>query len=102
MSANISFKKCLTTKQAKYVYSNCKNEVIGSEQVYECEQDDKPQVDSQLNPYEYAMLNDFVLNNVHAECAENEKWSILDNKIDYVEYSRKELLSNRVKFSSTE
>ena len=34
-SVNISCKKGITTKQAEYVYSKCKNEnVIGSEQVW--------------------------------------------------------------------
>ena len=43
LSVNISCKKGLTTKQTEYVYSKCKNEeVISSEQVYECENDDKP------------------------------------------------------------
>ena len=32
-----------------------------SEQVYKCENDDKPQVDLQVNPSECAMLNDFEL-----------------------------------------
>ena len=45
LSINIFCEKGLTAKQAEYVYSKCKNEiVIGSEQVYECEDDDKPQV----------------------------------------------------------
>ena len=70
--------------------------------MYECENDCKPQVDIQLNPIECAMLNDFELYIVHAESAEIEKWSILNTKIDYVEYSRKELPSKRIKFSSTE
>ena len=48
------------------------------------------------------MLNDFETYNVHVESAEIEKWSILNTKIDYVEYIRKELPSNRVKFSPTE
>ena len=43
--------------------------IIGSEQVYECESDDKQQPDSQLNPYEYALLNYFELYNVHVESA---------------------------------
>ena len=42
---NVSCKKGLTATQAKYVYSKCKNkEVISSEQVYECENNDKPQL----------------------------------------------------------
>ena len=41
--------------------------------MYECENDVKPQVDLQLNPYECAMLNDFELCNVHAESAEIDK-----------------------------
>ena len=36
----------------------------------ECENDDKPEIDSQLNPYECAMVNDFELYNVHTESAE--------------------------------
>ena len=71
LSINISCKKGLTRKEAECVYSKCKNEeVIGSEQVYECGNDDKPQVELQLNPYECAMLNDFELYSVHAESAE--------------------------------
>ena len=31
------------------------------------------------------MLNDFELYSVHAECAETEKWSVLNTKTDYVE-----------------
>ena len=39
---------------------NVKNEgVIGSEQAYECMDNDKQQTDSQLNSYECAMLKDF-------------------------------------------
>ena len=53
--------------------------------------DDKPQIDLQLNHYECAMLNDFELYNVHAKSAESEKWSILNIKIDWVEHNRKEL-----------
>ena len=37
------------------------------------------------------MLNDFELYNVHAESAELKKCSILNTKIDYVEYNKKEL-----------
>ena len=82
---------------------NVKNEeVIGSEQVYECEHDDKPKIDSQLNPYECAVLNDYELYNGHGESAEIDKWSILNIKIDYVDYNRKELPSNKVTFRPTE
>ena len=62
----------------------------------------KPHIDSELNPYECAMLNDLKLYNVHTESAEIKKWSIINTKIDYVEYNRKELPSSRVKLSSTE
>ena len=41
--------------------------------MYACENDDKSHIDSQLNPYECAMLSDFELYNVHAESAEIEK-----------------------------
>ena len=76
-SVNISCKKGLITKQAKYVYSKCKNEnVVGNEQGYECENGDKPQVDSHLNPHECGMLTDFQLYNVHSESAEIGKWSV--------------------------
>ena len=46
--------------------------------MYECENDDKPQIDMQLTPYECAMPNDSKLCNVHVESAEIEKRSILD------------------------
>ena len=36
----------------------------------------KKKTDSKLNPYECAMLNDFVLYNIYADIAEIEKWSI--------------------------
>ena len=65
--------------------------------MFECENDDKVQIDSQLSHYECPMLNDFELYNVHAERAEIEKWYILNTKIDYVQYNRNELSSNRVK-----
>ena len=67
--------------------------------MYECENVEKPQNDSQLNPYEYVMLNDLELFNIQAESAEIEKWSSLSTKIDNVETNRKALSSNRVKFS---
>ena len=82
------------------IYSRCKNkEVIVSEHMYDCENDDKPRIDSQLNPSECVMLKDFEYYNVHGESAEIEKWSTLNITIDYVEYNRKELPSNRVKSS---
>ena len=49
--------------------------------MYECENYDKPQIDSQLNLYEFAMLNDFEIYNVPTESAEIEKWSILNTKL---------------------
>ena len=98
-SVNVSHKKGFTTKK-QLIYGKCENkEVIGSEQVYEHENDDKPKVDLQINAYNCAMLNDFELYNVHAESAEIDKWSILNTKIDYIKYNRKELSSNKVKFS---
>ena len=58
----------MTPIQAEYIYSKCNNKVtIGNEQVYECESDYKWESDSQLNPCECPMLNDFELSNVHAE-----------------------------------
>ena len=48
------------------------------------------------------MLNDFEIYNVHSECAEIEKCSILNTRIDYIEYNRKEVPSNRVNFKSAE
>ena len=48
------------------------------------------------------MLNDFELYNVHAESAEIETLSFLNTRIDYVEYNRKQLPSNRVRFIPTE
>ena len=48
------------------------------------------------------MLNDFKLYNVHAESSEIEMWSILNTKIDYVEYIREEQPLNRVKFNPME
>ena len=44
--------------------------------MYECESNDKPDIDLQLNPYEYGMFNDFELLKVHAESAKIEIWSI--------------------------
>ena len=83
VSLNSSCKKGLTSKNAEYLYSKCKNEeIVGSEQVYEHKSDDILQVDLQLNPYECAMLNDFELCNVHAESAEISRWSLLNSKID--------------------
>ena len=52
--------------------------------------------------YTMSMLNDFELYHVHAESAQIEKWSIFNTQIEYVEYKRKELSSNMLKFSSTE
>ena len=46
------------------------------------------------------MLNDFELYNVCVKSALIEKCFILNTKIDYVEYNRKELPSDRVKFIS--
>ena len=68
--------------------------------MYECENDDTSCF--AINPYGCTMLNDFKLYNVHVESAEIDKWSILNTTIDYVKYNRKELLTKRVKFSSTE
>ena len=49
--------KGLTPKQAEYKYGKCQNEgIIGSEQVYECESNDKQQFDLKLNLYECAIL----------------------------------------------
>ena len=42
------------------------------------------------------MLNNFELYNVYVKSAEIQNWSILNTKIDYIEYDRKELPSNRV------
>ena len=94
----------MTAKQAEYVCRKCKFEgTIGIEQVYEHESNDKQQTDSQLNPYECAMLKDFELYNVHSQIAEREKWSILTTNKDYVEYGRKKTLpSKRVKYKWTE
>ena len=92
----------MTARQEECEYSKYENEeVMGGEQVYECENDDKPQIDSHLNPYGCAMFNDFELYNIHAESAEIEKWSLPNTKVYYVEYKRKELPSNRIKFSPT-
>ena len=63
--------------------------IISMEQVYESESDDKQQIGSQVNPYECAILNSFVLYNFHTESAEIEKWSILNTNTDYVQYIRK-------------
>ena len=64
------------------MYIECKNEdVFGSEQMHECKNDDKPQIDSQLSPYECAVFNNFELYNIHAKSAEIEKWSILNMEI---------------------
>ena len=46
------------TKQREYVCSKCKNEDIGTKEVYENENDDKEQSGSQLYPYKCALLND--------------------------------------------
>ena len=46
----------------------------------ECESDDKQKIDSQLNPYECAMLNDFEFKDVHAESAEIENGLFLIQK----------------------
>ena len=67
----MSCKKWLKAKQAECAYSKCRNvEVIGIEKVYECKNDDKPQIDLQLNPYECAIIKDFELYIVHVESAE--------------------------------
>ena len=43
---NISCKKTLTVREVVYVYSKCKNEsIIGTEQVCECEWNDKEKSD---------------------------------------------------------
>ena len=50
---------------------NVKNEgLIGSEQVYECENDDIHQIDSKLKRYKCYRLNYYELYNVHVESAE--------------------------------
>ena len=69
--------------------------------MYGYENDEKSQLDLQLNPYECAMLNNFKSCNVHAEIAEIEKWSILNTKLDYVEYNTKKIPSNRENFKPT-
>ena len=61
--------------------------------MHECENDDKPQVDLQLNPYGCTMFNDFEIYNVHTENAEISKWSFLNIIIDYIKYNRKGLPS---------
>ena len=39
---------------------NVKNEaVVGSEQVYECKNDDRQQAVKHFNPYEYVLFNTF-------------------------------------------
>ena len=77
--------KGLTTKQADYVYSKCKNEQITcTEHLYDCDLNNDETVDSKLNPYEGAMFNDFELYNIYPESAEIEKWSILNTQVDYV------------------
>ena len=68
----------------------------------EYKNDDKPQVDLQLNLSDCAMLSDFELYSTHIESAKIEKWSIFNTKIDYVQYNRKELPSGTVKCSPTE
>ena len=45
--------------------------------------------DSQLNPYEWAMFNDFKLYNVNTENAEIEKWSIPSTKVGYFDFNKK-------------
>ena len=57
---------------------------------------DKQWIKSYLNPYKCAVLNAFELYNVHVESVEREKYSILNSKIYYVEYNRKELCLPRV------
>ena len=57
--------------------------------MYDCEKDDKQLIDSQLNPHECTMLNDFELYCIHAERAEIEKWSIHNTKSNYIEFSTK-------------
>ena len=95
---NISYKKDLTGKQDD-VYSKG---IFGTEQVYECEWNNTEEIHSKLNSYEYTMLNDVGLYNVHAKGAEIEKWSNISAKIDYVECNRNVLLTNRVTLNLTE
>ena len=83
----------------------CQNEeVIVTEQIYDNEEykcsNEKSLI--LIIPYECTMLNNFELYNVHIECAEIEKWSILNTEIDYVTYNRLSLPTNRVKFNLTE
>ena len=53
--------------------------------------------DSNLNPYENAMLNDFEVYNFNTESVYIEKCSILSMKVEYIEHNRKALIVNRVK-----
>ena len=46
--------------------------------MYECESNDKQNVDLQLNPNECAMLLDFELHSVHAESSEIIMYSTLN------------------------
>ena len=48
------------------------------------------------------MLNNFELYDVHAERTEIEEWPILNTKVDYVEYNRNNMSSNRAKYRPTE
>ena len=50
------------------------------------ENDDKHQIESPLNTYEYAMFNDFELYSVHAESTEIGQWSILNTKGNAYKY----------------
>ena len=67
----MSCKKGLSARQAEYVHSKCKNEgILGTEQCMKENGMIKKKTDSELNPYECAMLYDFELHNIHAESAE--------------------------------
>ena len=58
--------------------------------------------DSKPNPYGCAMFNHFELHNVHAESVGIERLPIFSVKVDYVEYNRNVLPTNKVQFNLSE
>ena len=70
--------------------------------MYVCESNGKQQTDYKLDQYECTMLNGFELHNVHVRGSEIEKWSICSTTIDYIEYNRKTVPENSIKFKPTE
>ena len=92
----------MTAKQAEYIYSKCKyGGIIGTEQAYKHKWNNKERNRFYIKSLLMYYTNVFELYSVHAESAEIEKWSVLHTEVDCIEYRRKALPTNIVKFNPT-